>query len=128
MAAQSSYPAYKAALRTALNAAFAADPALAQVRAYAAMIGDDPLPLEFVEWYGTEDIDITWAALGNLRIREEYTIPGRIFILKPGAGEDRRPGAGAGLRHLQRGRRRRCAPIRRSAAWCCVPAPSRPAA
>jgi hypothetical protein len=86
MAAQSSYPAYKAALRTALNAAFAADPALARVRAYAAMIGDDPLPLEFVEWYGTED-DIAWAALGNLRTREEYTIPGRIFIVSPGAGE-----------------------------------------
>jgi hypothetical protein len=88
MAAQSSYPAYKAALRTALNAAFAADPALAQVRAYAAMIGDDPLPLEFVEWHGTEDIGITWAALGNLRIKEEYTLTGAVFILKPGAGED----------------------------------------
>ena len=83
----STVPAYLAALRDALNTRFAASPTFASVKAYAAPAGD-PLPLEMVELFGTDETQ-QWGALGNRRKTETYTVRGMIgAILESGAGED----------------------------------------
>lgn len=84
----STVPAYLAALRDALNARFAANPTFAEVKAFAAPSGDDPLPLEMVELFGTDETQ-AWGALGNRRKTETYTVRGMVgAILESGAGED----------------------------------------
>ncbi len=80
----STVPAFLATLRDRLNVRLAGNPATAKVRAYAAPAGD-PLPLEMVELYGSDDTQ-AWGALGNRRRTEQYTIRGGIFILQAGAG------------------------------------------
>ena len=83
----STVPAYLTALRDALNTRFAANPTFAEVKCYAAPAGD-PLPLEMVELFGTDETQ-QWGALGNRRRTETYTVRGMVgAILESGAGED----------------------------------------
>lgn len=45
----------------------------------------EPVPMESIQLFGTAG-DQEWAAIGNRRRRESYTIRGGIFIIKGGAG------------------------------------------
>lgn len=82
----SSVPAYLATLRDRLNTRFAAASGLTTVEAFAAPPGD-PYPLEAVELYGVPLHTQAWAAIGNRRRSESYTVEGVIGCVKPGAGE-----------------------------------------
>lgn len=46
----------------------------------------ESVPFESIQFFGT-DGDQSWAAIGNRRRRETYTIRGGIFIKRIGAGE-----------------------------------------
>lgn len=82
----STVPTYLTTLCARLNARFAADTDLAEVRAYAAPPGD-PYPLEALEIFGTDDTQ-AWGALGNRRRTESYTVRGMIGIVRAGSGDD----------------------------------------
>lgn len=83
----STVPAFLAALRDAMNARFAANPTFAGVQCFAAPAGD-PLPLEMIEFWGTDETQ-QWGALSNRRKVEQYTIRGFVGAsVEAGAGED----------------------------------------
>lgn len=82
----STVPAYMVALRDRLNARFAATAGMAKVQVFAAPAGD-PYPLEMVEFFSVPSHTQAWAALGNRRRSESYTIEGVIGSIAPGAGE-----------------------------------------
>lgn len=46
----------------------------------------DPIPAESIQFFGTNG-DQAWAAIGNRRRSETYTIRGGIFIQRRGAGQ-----------------------------------------
>jgi hypothetical protein len=75
------------ALKALLDARRVAAPAgaLAGVEVRTAPSGD-PVPFESIQMFGTAG-DQEWAALGNRRRRESYTIRAGIFIRRMGAGE-----------------------------------------
>jgi hypothetical protein len=79
-------PAFLVALRDKLTARFAATAGFEAVGVYAAPAGDPP-PLEMVEWFAVPSHTQAWAALGNRRRSESYTIDGVIACLVPGSGE-----------------------------------------
>lgn len=78
----STVPAVLDALKTLLDARAG----LAGVTVTTAPSGE-PVPMESIQFFGTNG-DQAWAALGNRRRRETYTIRGGIFIIKGGAGAD----------------------------------------
>lgn len=81
----STIPAVLDALKALLDAR--ATTALDGVEVWTAPSGD-PIPHECIQFFGT-DGDQQWAALGNRRRRETYTITGAIFIIRLGAGQDK---------------------------------------
>jgi hypothetical protein len=83
----STVPAFLEALRGAMNARFAANPDFTEVKCFAAPAGD-PLPLEMIEFVGTDSTQV-WAAISNRRKAETYTVRGMVGTsVEAGAGED----------------------------------------
>lgn len=73
------------ALLTALKAALDVRAGLAGVVVTTAPSGE-PLPYESIQWFGTNE-DQSWAALGNRRRSETYTLRGGIFCQQRGGGD-----------------------------------------
>lgn len=86
MATQTStVPAYLDALQAALEARHIAATQGGEIVVTTAPSGA-PVPLETIQFFGTNG-DQAWAALGNRRRKETYTIRGGIYIQKAGYGE-----------------------------------------
>lgn len=74
------------AVMTALQAQLAALDGLVGVTVASGDLAGDT-PREAVLLTNVDDWNQEWGALGNLRVRETYTVEGLIGIIRPGAGE-----------------------------------------
>lgn len=73
-------------VKVAIADALAARPGLADVAIFTAYPGDDA-PHEFIALLGRARSLQGWASSGNRRRQEDLSLPGVVFVLKPGGGE-----------------------------------------